>query len=68
MTPRHDPLPDELRLAATAVRRCAVPLLGVLLTACNPYVAAVSVVSESYGVATDERLVVGAGVGYGDRG
>jgi hyperosmotically inducible protein len=55
MAPRHDPLRDELRPAATALRECAVPLLGVVLAACNPYVAAVSVVSESYGVATDER-------------
>jgi osmotically-inducible protein OsmY len=42
-------------LETVAIRVLGVVVLAIVASACNPYVAAVSVVSESYGVATDER-------------
>lgn len=39
------------------VRASAWLVLAALVAGCNPYVAAVSVVSQTYGVATDDRSV-----------
>ena len=38
-------------------RMILISIAGAALVGCNPYVAAVSVVSQTYGVATDERSI-----------